>query len=779
MSLFKKIRAHLAEQIIRLIAYHVLFIFCAAGLVQYTQSYAEKHYQQPAKEVIANQNNRRKLAQIIVRDFHEMESGFRGMLLFKNPNRIKVLASGLDDKIKNISALLQLLGKGGTMTDSLLVNFADKDEIKEEITYYPLETETIYMENVNLAPKLLELKQMFFKMTMLLLEDVDVGAQSLMSENFELTMAVKQTEALLLRARESANRLFYDIRQVNIASQKEILRSEVKVKQILLGIRLTSNFLVIFLALLIALKIFKILQNQKKIQERNHWLSTVVEQSPSSIVITDTQGEVEYVNSFFEKQTGYRCTEIVGESTSLLKSGETPAEVFRQMWQTIASGGVWRGELCNQAKDGHLFYEEAVISPVFDSRGEITHFAAVKLDISEKKALAGRHTLLQVEQERLKSILGKAPVGIVITGRDDRIRWANDFVARITEFEQLENSDCRQLFYPVDGHHNGHDQAELFLCTKAGHRLPVITSAQQISWCDEEVTLTTFIDISARKKLEAELAQRSKFESVGYLAAGIAHEINTPIQFVKHNLQYLRDSFADLLRLLDLGEKLRQQALDGNVDGQTIEALARMREEIDIEFLATDVLHAIDDSLEGTTRVAGIVKTLKEFSHPASSERVPVDINHLIENAVNMTKNEWKYVADMALDLSPQGRMVPCLINELNQVILNLIMNARDAIVERQAEEPAVKGTITIRTKTIHGGVEIRVSDNGTGIPVDAQDKIFDPFFTTKDVGSGTGQGLSISRSIVVDKHQGSMGFETQPGGGTTLIVWLPDELES
>ncbi|MEA3544334.1 MAG: PAS domain S-box protein [Thermodesulfobacteriota bacterium] len=785
MHFYHKLKSHWAEPIIRLLAYQVLFIFFTAALVQYAQYHAERYYQKPAREVITNQDNKGYLANIIIRDFYAIESGYRAMLLFENSHRIKMLARKLDGSIEHIRTILQVLENGGTATDSLQVNFYDKDEFLEKVTYLPSEGDTIHVEMVNLIPKLAELKEQFSLVKDLLLKSISSAEFESISDDFRLTLAIKQTEALLLRARESANRLFYDIKLVNIASQKIISQTQVKVNQIVLGIRFVTNFLVVFLALLIALKIFKLLQKQKRIQVRNHWLSAVVDQSPSSILITDIEGHVEYVNAFFEKQTGYSFAEVEGESTRILKSGEVPDAVFKEMWQTIAAGGIWRGELCNKAKDQHLFYEEAVISPVFDDHGTIINYAAIKLDITEKKALDDRHAALQVEQERLTAILDKVPVGIVIIGEDRGIRWVNDFVINLSGFEYFTDIDGQQLFCsaePDSGFElnleSRRENVEIFLSAQNGQKYPILLSMQPINWCGEDVVLISFIDLSARKKLEAELAQKSKFESVGYLAAGIAHEINTPMQFIKHNLHYLRDSCVDLFELLDLNEKLRQQVLAGAADQETLASISAAREAADMEFLAVDMLPAIDDSIEGTVQVAEIVKTLKEFSHPGSAEKLDTEINRLISNTITVTKNEWKYVANMTTDLSPQLALVPCLVNELNQVLLNLIVNARDAIAERKGQEPDLQGEINIRTLQDDGWVEIRVSDNGTGIPQAVQDKIFDSFFTTKEVGSGTGQGLSISRSIIVDKHQGAMLFETQPGEGTTLIVRLPALVE-
>ena len=188
--------------------------------------------------------------------------------------------------------------------------------------------------------------------------------------------------------------------------------------------------------------------------------------------------------------------------------------------------------------------------------------------------------------------------------------------------------------------------------------------------------------------------------------------------------------------------------------------------------LREEVPPAIQDSLNGVERVARIVRAMKVFSHPGAETKTPTDINEAIESTVTVASNEWKDVAELTLDLDESLPLVPCRPGEFNQVILNLVVNAADAIAD--ANDNGAKGQLTVSTQLRGDHAEIKVSDTGTGIPEAAQPRIFDPFFTTKEVGRGTGQGLAISRSVVIDKHDGTLTFETRRGKGTTFTIRLP-----
>jgi signal transduction histidine kinase len=258
------------------------------------------------------------------------------------------------------------------------------------------------------------------------------------------------------------------------------------------------------------------------------------------------------------------------------------------------------------------------------------------------------------------------------------------------------------------------------------------------------------------------------------LAAGIAHEINTPTQFIGDNAQFVRDAVQNLRNLWDKFQKLAEAATEINVCREILDEIAVTSTEIDAAYLMEEVPRALDQTLEGVSRVATLVRAMKEFSHPGSKEKVPVDLNRAIESTITVSRNEWKYVADTDTDFDDSLPPVLCLPAEFNQVILNLIVNAAHAIAEVVQAGGSTKGKLGVHTRRQGDCAEIRVSDTGGGIPTGIQNRIFDPFFTTKEVGKGTGQGLAIARSVVVDKHGGTIRFETEAGKGTTFIVRLP-----
>jgi signal transduction histidine kinase len=280
-------------------------------------------------------------------------------------------------------------------------------------------------------------------------------------------------------------------------------------------------------------------------------------------------------------------------------------------------------------------------------------------------------------------------------------------------------------------------------------------------------------DVTERLRLEHDLAQAQKLESIGQLAAGIAHEINTPTQFVGDNVRFLSDSFTDLLAVLAQHRDLLTTAKAGSCAPAVIAACDAAVERADLDYLVEEIPKAIMQSADGVERIAKIVRAMKDFAHPGSAEKTPADLNHAIESTVTVAHNEWKYVADLTTDLAPDLPLVPCLLGPFNQVILNLIVNAAHAIGD-VVKGTGQKGAISITTRHVGERVEIRITDSGTGIPEAIRSKIFDPFFTTKAVGTGTGQGLAIARSVVVDKHNGTIAVESQVGTGTTFVIHLP-----
>jgi PAS domain S-box-containing protein len=402
---------------------------------------------------------------------------------------------------------------------------------------------------------------------------------------------------------------------------------------------------------------FRDITEQKRNQEALQQLSLAVEQSPTSVVITDPQGNISYVNRKFTECTGYSLQEVLGQNPRVLNARQCPAELYRDLWSTITQGRVWHGEFCNKKKDGEIYWESATITPMTNPNGEITHFLALKEDITEKRSL------------------------------------------------------------------------------------------------------------------ESQLRHAQKMEGVGQLAAGIAHEINTPTQFVMDNLTFLRDSWKSAHELL---EQYRGavQGIAGSIPDEVAGRLKQAEQACDLEFIRDEVPRAIEQSLDGSRRVAKIVRAMKEFSHPDSAEKTATDMNRAVESTITVARNEWKYVSEVVKEFDDQLPPVVCYPGDINQVVLNLLVNAAHAIKEKVKD--GEKGRIVVRTRMSGEDVEISVSDNGNGIPDAIRNRVFEPFFTTKEVGKGTGQGLALAYTVVVKKHGGKIWFESEVGKGTTFFITLP-----
>jgi signal transduction histidine kinase len=275
----------------------------------------------------------------------------------------------------------------------------------------------------------------------------------------------------------------------------------------------------------------------------------------------------------------------------------------------------------------------------------------------------------------------------------------------------------------------------------------------------------------------SKLQQQQRLKSIGQLAAGIAHEINTPVQYIGDNTRFISDALGDVMAVVRAAEDLASSAKQGLLDADSTSAFDVAVQAADLAFLSEQIPLAVNQSLEGLARVADIVRAMKEFAHPGSDDFTASDLNHAVESMITVTRNEWKYVADLETALDPDLPPVPCLSGDISQVIINLIVNAAQAIEEkRRATGQEKKGQIEVRTRMSESKThaELSIADTGCGIPKSVQSRVFDPFFTTKAVGKGTGQGLTLAYSVVVDKHQGEITFDTEEDKGTTFNIRLP-----
>lgn len=399
-------------------------------------------------------------------------------------------------------------------------------------------------------------------------------------------------------------------------------------------------------------------------------------------------------------------------------------------------------------------------------------------------------TKLEDSEQRYRDLVELMQEGLLADDVDGRVTYVNHQFCKMLGISRtdLVGSTLMNLIIKEDQalYHRQQDlrkegmvdNYEMVFLHNDGHKVFTLVSPTPLFNEDGEYigSFGVVTDITKLKQLESQLIQAQKLESVGQLAAGIAHEINTPTQYVDNNTRFLKTSLDDLLGIVDRSAEL----VDALKAGTPREDLLRMADMVmdpeEVEMLREDIPDAVNDSLVGLGRISEIVKSVKQLSHPGMKGKVLADINESVRSTATVTTNEWKYVADVDFDLDETMPRVPCLLGEFNQVLLNLIINAADAIRDKIGESPASKGRIHITTANKGGCVEVRVSDTGNGVPTAVADKIFDPFFTTKQVGKGTGQGLAISHSVIVEKHGGTLTFTTEENVGTTFILTLPIE---
>jgi len=447
-------------------------------------------------------------------------------------------------------------------------------------------------------------------------------------------------------------------------------------------------------------------------------------------------------------------------------------------------GAPFREEIRLKLPSGETRFYFIQGSAVRDSTGRPIKLMGASRDVTEQKKVERANA-------QLASIVENADAAIISNDQAGTVLTWNRGAERIYGYS-AEEMTGRTMAVLVPPDRLAEDAAfmkrlrrgerinhvETVRLTKSGEPIPILLTLSPMQ--DRQGNLVGIAhvaeDITRVKELERQLAQTQKIESIGQLAAGIAHEINTPIQYIGDNGKFLDEAFRDLMKFAEARHVSGDAAVSGSA-GVPVPTREMLDEGI-FNYLRNEVPIAIEQLLSGVDQVARIVLAMKEFSHPGPVEKVPVDINRAIESTVLVSKSEWKYLAELTTDFDRELPPVPCLAGEFNQVILNVIVNAAHAIAD-VVKDSGGMGRIHITTRRDGEAVEIRVSDTGCGIPKQHQSKVFDPFFTTKPIGKGTGQGLAIAYGVIVQKHGGTIQLEPESGSGATFVIRLPLALES
>jgi PAS domain S-box-containing protein len=573
---------------------------------------------------------------------------------------------------------------------------------------------------------------------------------------------------------------------------------------------------------------FKDLTERKKADTEMQRLALVAQRTQNAVIVCAPNGEIQWVNEGFIRVTGYQPDEVVGRHPiNILCGEETDRKTLAAILTAVNAQLPFDGEIYNYKKDGSGYWSAISLTPILDDKGNLQGSISIETDITERKKMevklrtayeeleqrvfertadlvrANKVMHLEISERKkaevevrnarefLKKIIDTVPTLIAVRDTDNRFTLANNAFAKMlgTSIEEMIGKTPDHFHHDPDELRKIQEQDEFVFhqwfekpafeekyTDSAGETHYLETIKRPLIGDDGEKNILIIAnDLTDRRSLEGQLRHAQKLESIGQLAAGIAHEINTPTQYVADNIRFLDDSHVDVTSVLNKYREFLHAVENGSCQPAQIAELKKEIENVDLEYIMQEVPTAISQSLEGVSRIAKIVQSMKDFAHPGSTEKTAVDLNKAIESTITVARNEWKYVADVETKLDETLPHVPCIIGELNQVILNMIINAAHAIRDIVGEGVESKGKITISTHLVKDDwVEVRIKDTGTGIPLRIQNRVFDPFFTTKEIGKGSGQGLAISHTVVVDKHGGKLTFETEEQKGTTFIIGLP-----
>jgi PAS domain S-box-containing protein len=509
---------------------------------------------------------------------------------------------------------------------------------------------------------------------------------------------------------------------------------------------------------------------------------SIFENAPVGIFQSTPEGTYMSVNATMAAMFGFASTEeMIRHYTDIATQVFVDPEERKQLIsEGLEVGEVSARESLLLRRDNSSFWGRIRGRVVRDTDGRARYFEGFIEDVTTRRN--ARENLMRSEQ-RFRNLAENMSQGLIQTNPKGNIGYCNEHFCTIVrkQHEEIIGSDFIKYVHEDDMDYCtgifGGDRCvlpgsryDLRMRVEGDVRFTLVTPVILKSSEGECLGFWLLVmDTTERRMLESQLLQTQKLEAIGQLAAGIAHEINTPTQYVMNNMWFIKEGMEQLENALGAYRSLGTQSCSA----PDWTAMAAMEEERQIPFYLDELPAAISETLQGLDRISAIVNSVKQFAHPGHDRQQEIDLNKLIEQTVTVSRNEWKYVAETITDLDPDLPPVVCSSQEVGQVLLNLVVNAAHAIMDAPRQDGAI-GRITISTRCVAHMAEIRVQDTGTGIPPHAQEHLFEPFFTTKPVGQGTGQGLFIAHRVVVKDHGGTIRFETESARGTTFIITLP-----
>jgi PAS domain S-box-containing protein len=537
--------------------------------------------------------------------------------------------------------------------------------------------------------------------------------------------------------------------------------------------------------------------------------SAAITQLPMAVVITSDQGIIEYSNPGFTELAGYTEAEAKGQPMSILNSGVQSKLFYRNFWETINAGKIWQGEIVNRKKSGEHYTEYCIVCPIIGPDGEIVHFISIKQDITQRKK--EQEALAESEQsfQELANLLlqpvfevdlkgnivfsNKAGLDLFGYSRNDIEKQEFEAIRLFAPEERprvLQNMAARVQGITFENH-------EYTALKKDGTLFPILIYSEPIIRRGIPVGVRGLcLDISERKRNEEKLRElnqtleerveertrelevthqqmilQEKLASIGQLAAGLAHEINNPVNFVRINFATLREDVNDLGKLIREYRAVFQEIERSGPAAEGLEKLKTLEKKLNVDALLDELPELFDESRRGFERIGTILSSMRNFSfRHALNQRVPFDLNQGVRDTLIIAQNEYRYYAEVETRLG-ELPAAPCNPEQINQVFLNIVVNCAHAIASQKRHD---KGRIVIETGNGDDNVWCTITDDGPGIPEQIRNRIFEPFFTTKDPGKGTGLGLSISYDIIANKHGGSLTVSCPPEGGSVFTIRLP-----